>query len=148
MMREKFIELYDLFKLDFYRKLYDKEGEMALTVSESYCLEVISSIDKATVKEVANFMKISQPNAAYKIANLEEKGYIIKEQSKEDRRKYYLKVTDKVKEYQEFKNSYINLVIDRIEENYSDEEKKMTMEGFNRIVKLMPELYAYKKIGD
>lgn len=48
-----------------------------------------------TILEYAKYMGISQPNATYKINQLIEKGYLIKEVSKEDKRSYRLQVTKK-----------------------------------------------------
>ena len=67
-MKKQFLKIYNTFKLDFYRSLNFGEEENALTVSESFCLEVINGLRKPTVRDVANVMKISQPNSAYKMS--------------------------------------------------------------------------------
>lgn len=144
-MYETLYKIYDNFKLDFYHRLYSEEeaSEDKLTVSESFCLEVISSLKDATVKDVAEFMRISQPNAAFKISNLEDKGYIKKVQSTKDRRKFYLRETDKYYIYRKHKNDYIKEVMDRLEENLTEEEKEKFNCFMEQILECMPE---YNKV--
>lgn len=140
-------QIYDNFKLDFYSKLYADEStsrQDSLTVSESFCLEVISSFDDATVKKVADFMKISQPNAAFKISNLEKKGYIVKVQSTVDRRKFYLRETDKYYSYRKEKNTYIKEVMARLDQKMSPEDQK----HFKKYMVLLLEcMHEYSKLS-
>lgn len=137
-MKKLLYEIYEGFKLDFYNKLYDKSSANYLTASESFSLEVISSLENATVKQVAEFMGISQPNAAYKISNLEEKGYIIKEQSRTDRRTFYLRVTEKSDDYRRAKNQYMDKLFDNAKEELTKEEQDNLLDCLEMIVKIMP----------
>lgn len=123
-LKKEFLETYKLFKLDFYRNLNSKNGSKSLTVSESFCLEVIKGLDNATVRDVANFMQISQPNAAYKISNLEDKGYITKNQSTEDKRIFYLEVTELYDEYSKEKNKFIYELLNELDDTLNEKDKK------------------------
>lgn len=134
-MKKQFLKIYNTFKLDFYRSLNFGEEENALTVSESFCLEVINGLRKPTVRDVANFMKISQPNAAYKISNLEDKGYIVKQQSKEDKRVYYLNVTKKYDEFSQKKNKHLIEILDELEEKLSSSD----LQKLEDVLKIMYE---------
>lgn len=134
-MKKQFLKIYNTFKLDFYRSLNFGEEENALTVSESFCLEVINGLRKPTVRDVANFMKISQPNAAYKISNLEDKGYIVKQQSKEDKRVYYLNVTKKYDKFSQNKNKHLIEILDELEEKLSSSD----LQKLEYILKIMYE---------
>ncbi len=122
-MKEEFLQILNRFKLDFYRNMNSDGEENGLTVSESFCLEVINGLKEPTVRDVALFMKISQPNAAYKISNLERKGFITKEQSKEDKRVYYLRITDQYDDFKKSRNKNISKVLDILEEKIDDSEK-------------------------
>lgn len=136
-MKKQFLKVYNRFKLDFYRTLnFGEEGEDTLTVSESFCLEVINGLKKPTVRDVANFMKISQPNAAYKISNLEEKGYITKTQSKEDKRVFYLNVTKKYDKFSQKKNKHLAEVLDEL-------EKKLPAEDLAKMEEILKEMFDY-----
>ncbi|NLW42193.1 MAG: winged helix DNA-binding protein [Tissierellia bacterium] len=144
-MINEFLKIYNRFRLDFYRNLNFGEDEDSLTVSESFCLEVINGLDQATVRDVAAFMKISQPNAAYKISNLEEKGYITKNQSQEDKRIFYLNVTDKYYGFLELKNENVVTILDEIMENLTSEEIETTTKMMGRINENMPSPNEYLK---
>lgn len=151
MIKKEFAEIYEKFKLNFYRNIYlesEEENEQGydLTITESFCLEVIKSLRNATVRDVAKFMRTSQPNAAYKVSNLAKKGYVTKTQSEDDKRTFYLEVTDKYYEYSKIKNKYIDVVVDRIESTCTAEE----IETFRKILtlmneELMPEIKQHMK---
>lgn len=138
-MKKQFLKVYNRFKLDFYRTLnFGEESEETLTVSESFCLEVINGLKKPTVRDVANFMKISQPNAAYKISNLEDKGYITKTQSKEDKRVFYLNVTKKYDKFSQKKNKHLAEVLDELEKNLSAEDAQKLDEVLKMMYEFLP----------
>lgn len=138
-MKKQFLKVYNRFKLDFYRTLNMGENkEDSLTVSESFCLEVINGLKKPTVRDVASFMKISQPNAAYKILNLEDKGYITKTQSKEDKRVFYLNVTKKYDKFSQSKNKYLADILDTLEKTMSPEDIKKTEEVLKAVYDHLP----------
>lgn len=65
-------------------------------------MESIMALGRPSVNEFATFMRISPPNAAYKVNSLVKKGYIRKIQSPEDRREYHLEVTQKYIDYYNF----------------------------------------------
>lgn len=138
-MKKQFLKVYNRFKLDFYRTLNMGENkEDSLTVSESFCLEVINGLKKPTVRDVASFMKISQPNAAYKISNLEDKGYITKTQSKEDKRVFYLNVTKKYDKFSQTKNKYLADILETLENTMSPEDIKKTEEVLKAVYDHLP----------
>ena len=67
-------------------------------------------------------MKISPPNAAYKINSLIRKGYIQKIQSEQDKREYHLQITQKYKDYYNISSDYVRTVTERIRARFSPEE--------------------------
>ena len=75
-----------------------------------------------TVNEFASFAQISPPNAAYKVTNLIQKGYLKKIRSKTDKREYFLEVTPKYFEYYNLNHGYILTVIDRIKDRFTPQE--------------------------
>ena len=143
MIENLFNRIYDKFKIHFYRNVFEKlqSGELPLTTLETLCIEIIYALDRPTVSEFAKFVGISRPNAAYKINSLARKGYLRKMQSSEDKREYYLEVTEKYLEYYNISSRYMKLVMDRIEQRFTREE----LETLNRIMdvtnrELMPEV--------
>ena len=92
---QAFIDVYTKFKMHFYREVFGefRDRESGLTTVETFCMEVIFAMDRPTINEFSNYIRISQPNAAYKVNNLVRKGYLRKVQSKKDKREYFLEVT-------------------------------------------------------
>ena len=104
-------------------------------------MESIQALGSPTVNEFASFMRISPPNAAYKVNSLVKKGYIRKVQSASDRREYHLVATQKYMEYYNVSRSYIETVMDRVSARFTPEECRK-LEEMLRIVdrELMPEV--------
>ena len=146
MLEQEFIELYDKFKLNFYRNIFAgfTGREASLTATETFCVEVIHALKRPTVNKLAEFLDISQPNAAYKVASLVKKGYVVKEQSKEDKRVFYLDVTEKFQKYYKFKNEYIYTVINRAKEEFTEDEVHQLENMLHRMsTEMMPEVSGF-----
>ena len=123
MLQDALTEVYTKFKVHFYQEMFKKlrSRETSLTIVELFCVEIIYVLDNPTVKEFADFIGISSPNAAYKIACLIEKGYIEKVQSEKDRREFHLHVTDKYLEYLNLSEGYVKTVAERAEERFTEQ---------------------------
>lgn len=143
MLEQSFDRVYSKFKLHFYQKVFEKwqDREASLTTVETFCMEIIYAMKNPTINEFAKVANISSPNAAYKINNLIKKGYVQKIQSKEDKREYRLKVTDKWVNYYNISYSYLQEVMKRIEGRFSEEELAIMEQILNVMDKeLMPEI--------
>ena len=83
MLDRAFDRVYTKFKLHFYRAVFARfqNREASLTTVESFCMEIINALGHPTINEFSSFVNISPPNAAYKINNLIQKGYVTKKQS-------------------------------------------------------------------
>ncbi len=143
MLRDKFNEVYDKFKLNFYKSMFKKinNREASLTAMETFTVEVINILNNPRVSDVTEFLDLSHPNMAYRISSLVNKGYIEKHQSDEDKREYYLVPTEKFYRYNNIKEEYIDIVVRRMEERFTKEELKI-LEKIFRITsdELMPEV--------
>ena len=112
-------------------------------------MEAIQALGSPTVNEFATFMRISPPNAAYKVNSLIKKGYIRKVQSPDDRREYHLEITQKYIDYYNISYSYLHTVVERARQRFTPEECAK-LEQMLTIVstELMPELDILKKGED
>lgn len=148
MLERAFGKVYDKFKFHFYQSIFEKVGnrELSLTTIETFCIEIIYAMDHPTVGEFASFIRISSPNAAYKINSLVKKGYLRKVQSENDKREYRLEVTEKYLDYYNLSTSYMTVVMDRVKEHFGKEELKM-LEHILEVTaeELMPEVEYYVK---
>ena len=116
MLEQKFEIVYTKFKLHFYQEIFERfqNREASLTTVETFAMETIQALGCPTINEFASFMRISPPNAAYKINSLIRKGYVQKIQSAHDKREYHLQVTQKYKDYYNISNDYVHAVTERI----------------------------------
>ena len=137
MLRESFTRVYSKFKLHFYQKVFERwqDREASLTTVETFCMEIINAAGEPTVNEFAKLANLSSPNAAYKVYNLVKKGYLTKVQSKEDKREYHLRVTQKYLDYYNISYQYMDTVLQRMEERFSPEELEILV----RMLKVMDE---------
>lgn len=142
MLEINFTRVYDKFKLEFFRRLFGlvKEREGSLSAMEAFSVEIIHQMQSPTISQFADFLGISQSNATYKVNSLIKKGYILKENSDVDRREYHLKLTDKYYNYNGLMKSYIDTVMQRIDERFSPEEVQTFARMLGVIAdELMPE---------
>ncbi len=142
MLEKNFIEVYDKFKLQFYRKIFEKvkERDGSLSAMEGFSLEIIRALGEPTVGQFADFLNISQSNATYKVNNLIKKGYLVRQNSTTDRREYHLVLSEKYYSYAELMTSYELTVVDRMKKRFSEAD----VEKFNELLtiistELMPE---------
>ena len=142
MMESSFIEVYDKFKLEFFRRIFElvREREGSLSAMEAFSIEVIHALHEPTVGQFAEFLNISQSNAAYKVNNLIKKGYLIRQNSETDRREYHLILSDKYYGYTDIMRSYVDTVVGRIRKSFTPEEAKQFGDMLDRISnEMMPE---------
>ena len=143
MLQDAFLKVYTKFKLHFYAKFFERiqERETSLTTVETFCMEIIYSINNPTVNEFAKVANISSPNAAYKVNNLIKKGYLRKVQSEVDKREFHLEVTDKYLDYYNMSSGYIDDVMERLEKYMTPEELQIVEKALQIMSEeLMPEI--------
>lgn len=143
MLEEAFDLVYTKFKIQFYRRIFDRfeSREATLTTVETFCMECIMALGEPTIAEFSNFIGISTPNAAYKVASLVRKGYVEKIQSQTDRREYHLRPTERAHHYDNISREYRHTVMQRVKARFTPEESA-ELARMLRIVanELMPEL--------
>ncbi len=142
MVDKSFVEIYDKFKLRFYRSVFElvREREGSLSAMEAFSLEVINMLSEPTVGQFADFLNISQSNATYKVNSLIKKGYLERQNSQTDRREYHLVLSEKYYNYASLMSSYEMQVIERIKQRFDKED----LENLDRMLQiisteLMPE---------
>ncbi|MBQ9664536.1 MAG: MarR family transcriptional regulator [Oscillospiraceae bacterium] len=142
MVEESFKSVFDKFKFQFFRKIFEsvRERDGSLSAMEAFSLEIIELLDAPTIGEFADFLNISQSNATYKVNSLMRKGYLERQNSETDRREYHLVLSEKFHNYMSLLTSYEDTVLGRIQARFTPEE----LEVFDRMMttisdELMPE---------
>ena len=136
-------DVYTKFKLHFYQQIFRQfqNREASLTTVETFAMETILALGSPTINEFATFMRISSPNAAYKINSLIRKGYIEKIKSEHDKREYHLRPTQKYMHYYNISNDYVHTVMERIQKRFTPAECEKLEEMLTVIdQELMPEI--------
>lgn len=124
MLQENFSKVYDKFKLQFYRKVFElvRERDGSLSAMEAFSLEVIQMLNTPTVGQFADFLNISQSNATYKVNSLIKKGYLERQNSQLDRREYHLILSEKYYNYIGLLSSYESTVTQRMTDRFPPED--------------------------
>ena len=135
MLEKHFSEVYDKFKLQFYRRVFElvRERDGSLSAMEAFSLEVINMLGEPTVSQFADFLNISQSNATYKVNNLIKKGYLARQNSTIDRREYHLVLSEKYYTYMNIYAHYELTVMRRVMERFPEED----VACFDRILQFM-----------
>jgi DNA-binding MarR family transcriptional regulator len=95
---------------------------MVVTPSQGFVLHFVAEHEAANVKAIARALNISSSAATQLIAGLEEKGYVVRQTSPNDRRAISLSLSDKAKKlFKEFKEQRLKKMIE-VFEALSDEE--------------------------
>lgn len=124
MLKDAFFNVYTKFKLHFYQEIFSRfqDREASLTTVETFCMEAIQALGSPTVNEFATFMRISPPNAAYKVNSLIKKGYIRKVQSSDDRQGIPSGDHSEVYRLLQHHTAYMTAVMNRITQRFTPAE--------------------------
>ena len=124
MLEENFLEVYDKFKLEFFRRIFElvREREGSLSAMEAFSIEVIHALHEPTIGQFAEFLNISQSNATYKVNALASKGYVEKVVSAPDRREIRLRTGKKFAQYFDEDRPAICAAAERVRAQFSESE--------------------------
>ena len=140
MLEKEFEKLYYKFRNNYCQNLFSgvNDEKDNLSPTESYCVEAIFLLNRPTVHQFANYVNISQPNATYRISNLISKGYVRKVLSEDDRREYFLEVTDKFAKNYGMNASFNSQLMSNIREKFSQEEIAQLEKFLKKLNTIMP----------
>ncbi len=116
--------LYEAFRLEHYRELFGRirEKDGSLSATEAYAADVIYLLGNPTVSTFAEVLGVSQPNATYKINNLETKGYVSRAASDADRRECRVSVDNRFYSYYNTDYPFISQSLEKLSQNYTPEQ--------------------------
>jgi len=124
MLSETLNRLYKSFRLMQYKHLFGriKEKSGSLSATEAFAADVIHLLGTPTIKQFADYLAISQPNASYKVGNLVAKGYVDRVPSDDDKRESHLVLSEKYYGYMGTKTDFIDDAVKKLEEQYPPEK--------------------------
>lgn len=126
--------------LDQFYKTYYKIEEInlnqvikCLTTTEIHVIEAIGQ-DKITMNELAEKLGITMGTASIAINKLNEKQFIERIRSDEDRRKVFVKLSKKGEMALNYHGNFHSTILEKITENIPKEELKVFVTTFETIV--------------
>ncbi len=142
MLEQKFAEVYTKFSCtSIWRRLSASRGGSQPDHGGDLCHGDHPGAGGTYGKRVCLLMKISSPNAAYKVNSLIKKGYVVKVRSESDKREYHLRPTQKYLDYYNISNDYIQTVMGRVVRRFSPAECAQLEEILTVLSReLMPEV--------
>ena len=134
-MLQSILRCYERFRLSTYRSMFGllRERDGSLSATEAFSVDVIHLLQGPTIKEFADCLGISQPNATYKVNQLIQKGYVEKIPSLEDRRETHLQVTDRYIRYSDRDNENLIRALETLKTQFTTQE----METFSRVIRAL-----------
>ena len=133
---------YARFRLITYRSMFRllRERDSSLSAAEAFAVDVIYLLQEPTIKEFADCLGISQPNATYKVNHLIQKGYVQKTPSQEDRREAHLHVTDKYMRDWNESNGSLTRALTVLQDRFSADEVATFTRMLQELTEILPEV--------
>ena len=134
----KYFEANAIFSL-FGRDYMELKKELPIRPSEMGVLNIISKDDKMyTPLMVAALLDVSKPMIANHISILEQKGYITKDFSSDDKRSFYIIPTEKAKELVKNEEKKLHSKLKKIEKTIGIDKFEIlinTLKEVNEVLK-------------
>lgn len=141
MLYERIKQLYEHFRLEHYRELFGRIREKtgSLSATEAYAADVIYLLKDPTISTFAETLGISQPNATYKINNLESKGYVRRTVGSEDRRECRVSVAERF--YSHYNTDYPFIIggVEKLAQKYTPEQLALFEEMLGDLNEFLPQ---------
>ena len=129
----KYFEANAIFSL-FGRDYIELKKELPIRPSEMGVLNIISKDDKMyTPLMVAALLDVSKPMIASHISVLEQKGYITKDFSSDDKRSFYITPTKKAKELVKSEEKKLHSKLQKIEKAIGVEKFEMLVDTLKKV---------------
>lgn len=127
---EKYFNANAIFSI-FSKNYMELKKDLPIRPSEMGVLNIITKKDGLfTSLMIAELLEVSKPMITNHITVLENKGYIIREYSKEDKRSFYVIPTEKAKELVKATEKKMSKYLKQIE-NY------LGKENFNKLLQML-----------
>ncbi|WP_040639918.1 MarR family winged helix-turn-helix transcriptional regulator [Pseudoramibacter alactolyticus] len=108
--------------------------EDALTARQMACLRVLDTNKNVTFSDLAVRFGLSKPTVTELIGKLMDSGCVVKEKSREDRRVYYIRLTDKGKTIARMKLRAQMQLVEQIESQLNEIEIETLITLIHKIV--------------
>ncbi|MBQ8279811.1 MAG: MarR family transcriptional regulator [Roseburia sp.] len=134
---DKYVEANMVFSM-FCKNYTGLRKDLPIRLSEMAVLNIITHRDGLfTPLMIAELMNVSKPMITAHITVLEKKGYIYKEASKEDKRSFYVRPTEKARELVKSETEKMKGQLRKIEETLGEEKYQELLVALRDINELL-----------
>ena len=127
---DKYFNANAIFSI-FSKKYMELKKDLPIRPSEMGVLNIITKKEGLfTPLMIAEFLEVSKPMITNHITVLENKGYIVREYSKEDKRSFYVIPTEKAKELVKVTEKKMNKYLQQI-------ENSLGKENFDKLLQML-----------
>ena len=111
------------------------QGEfLDLTYNDFHVIEAIGLEEPKSMKTVANLMKVTTGTLTKAMDGLTEKGYVIRERNKQDKRVVWVVLTEKGKKAYEHHEAFHRDMIQHIKEQLSEQETAVLIYAVAKLI--------------
>jgi len=128
-VREAFERFMRAVDMDQYNEMKNSDWGKETSYINILHLFVIGHSERTTVSELADKLGLSRPAVTQKVNELEELGLIKKVQSTQDKRFFYISLSNRVK--QSSQSTKTDSVLDAVEKEFSEDKKVVFAEILN-----------------
>lgn len=128
-MREAFERFMRAVDMDQYNDMKNSDWGKETSYINILHLFVIGHSERTTVSELADKLGLSRPAVTQKVNELEELGLIKKVQSTQDKRFFYISLSNRVKHSSQ--STKTDSVLDAVEKEFSEDKKDVFAEILN-----------------
>lgn len=144
---EQYIELdYNIHKKG--KLLITNELLDQLTYEQFHALRYIYKKEKATSTDLVHLLHVNKSTISTFIRRMENKGLILRDQPKRDRRKIYLSLSEKGRQLYEDGNQKINTLVREVITAFSESEKEQLFFFIEKLDRLFSEKLQAKGIEE
>ena len=118
----KTVEMISQLMGELESKAFEVEGFSDITMNQMHYLETIAHLGEPTFGDLADCLGVTRPSVSVIVKKLIDTGYLMKIQSKLDRRVYHLQLTEKGKRFNELHSEVHQILARRITENLNQDE--------------------------
>ncbi|WGS64088.1 MarR family winged helix-turn-helix transcriptional regulator [Marinitoga aeolica] len=113
--------------------------DVDITSSQWLVLGVLLKNGKMTMSKLSKYVGLSNSTVSGIVDRLERQGYVVRIRDEKDRRKVYVKVTDKFNEVAKKSHMSIEKSIEKKLKNISEEDINKVIEGLKILKKIFEE---------
>lgn len=128
-MKTAFINFMKAMDIDEFNTIRNSEIGEKLSYINIVHLYIIGHYEKITVSDLAKKLNLSKSAVTQKVNELEQLGMIVKTQSSEDKRVYYISLSENIME--SCNEPKMKTVIEAVEKHFSKEKKEVFEEILN-----------------